>query len=123
MLLGVTLGTNNLTKASAFYDAVLRTLNMVRTMTVDGEVGYGVVGGASCFWVLTPFNKQQATIGNGVQVTFQASNNDEVEAFYRTALACGGTDEGAPGYRYRPNYFGAYCRDLDGNKLHVMYEN
>lgn len=122
MLLGVTLGTNDLAKAGAFYDAVLSTLNMVRTMTVDGEIGYGAADNTSCFWVLTPFNKQAATVGNGVQVTFQASSNAQVEAFYHTVLAYGGADEGAPGYRYRANYFGAYCRDLDGNKLHVMYE-
>jgi predicted lactoylglutathione lyase len=81
-----------------------------------------VIGGLSCFWVLTPFNQQAASYGNGVQVTFQASSNDQVEAFHQMALALGGVDEGAPGYRYRPDYYGAYCRDLDGNKLHVMYE-
>ncbi|WP_206705547.1 VOC family protein [Marinomonas colpomeniae] len=69
-----------------------------------------------------PFNKEPATVGNGVQISFQASSNEEVEAFYRAALALGGSDEGAPGYRYRPHYFGAYCRDIDGNKLHVVYE-
>ncbi|MEL0614658.1 VOC family protein [Marinomonas arenicola] len=122
MLLGVTLGTNDLAKAGAFYNAVLGTINMVQTMAVEGEIGYGVIGGLSCFWVLTPFNQQAASYGNGVQVTFQASSNDQVEAFHQMALALGGVDEGAPGYRYRPDYYGAYCRDLDGNKLHVMYE-
>ncbi|GAB3479317.1 VOC family protein [Marinomonas epiphytica] len=122
MLLGVTLGTNDLTKAKAFYDELLSTIDMVRTMEVEGEVGYGVPGGASCFWVLTPFNQKEASVGNGVQVTFQASSVEQVERFYQTALELGGSDEGLPGYRYRPHYFGAYCRDLDGNKLHVMHE-
>lgn len=123
MLLGAMLGTNDLTKAGVFYDGLLRTINMVRTMEVEGEIGYGVVGGESCFWILTPFNKESATVGNGVQISFQASSNEEVEAFYRAALALGGSDEGAPGYRYRPHYFGAYCRDIDGNKLHVVCES
>lgn len=122
MLLGAMLGTNNLAQAGDFYDAVLGTINMARTMTVDGEIGYGVVGGASCFWVLTPFNQQPATVGNGVQLTFQAASNEQVDEFYRVVLAHGGSDEGAPGYRYRPHYYGAYCRDPDGNKLHVMHE-
>ena len=122
MLLGVTIGSNDLEKAGAFYDTLLATLNMVRTMTVEGEIGYGPVGGPSCFWVLTPFNKQPASVGNGVQISFQAQSNEAVERFYQAALAAGGTDEGAPGFRYRPHYYGAYCRDLDGNKLHVMHE-
>ncbi len=122
MLLGVCLGTNDLHKAGLFYDKLLSTLGMVRTMEVDGEIGYGASDGQSCFWILTPFDNQPASNGNGTQVTFKAANNDIVEAFYHTALKHGATDEGSPGYRYRPHYFGAYCRDLDGNKLHVMYE-
>ncbi|CAG22122.1 VOC family protein [Photobacterium profundum] len=122
MLLGISLGTNDLSRAGAFYDRLLGTVGMVRTMEEDDEIGYGSPGGPSCFWILKPFDQQPATRGNGTQVTFKAADNDGVEEFYRTALVLGGVDEGTPGYRYRPRYFGAYCRDLDGNKLHVMYE-
>ncbi|MFT6915799.1 MAG: hypothetical protein ACJAWL_002109 [Motiliproteus sp.] len=121
MLLGVCLGTNNLAHAAAFYDHLLNTLGMVRTMEADDEIGYGLPGGPSCFWVIQPFDQQPATRGNGTQVTFKAVSNAAVEAFHQAALAFAGTDEGTPGYRYRPGYFGAYCRDLDGNKLHVMH--
>ncbi len=55
-------------------------------------------------------------------MTFQAENNALVEAFYQMAVESGGSCDGAPGYRYRPGYYGAYCRDPDGNKLHVMHE-
>lgn len=120
MLLGVCLGTNDLPRAGAFYDRLLNTLGMVRTMEADNEIGYGLPGGPSCFWILEPFDQQPATRGNGTQVTFKAASNATVEEFHRAALALGGTEGGAPGYRYRPGYFGAYCRDLDGNKLHVM---
>lgn len=122
MLYGVCLGTNDLTAAGRFYDEVLGTLGMVRTMDVENEIGYGPEGGQSCFWILTPFDQQPATRGNGTQVTFRAADNAGVELFHKTVLAEGGTDDGAPGYRYRPNYYGAYCRDLDGNKLHIMFE-
>lgn len=122
MLLGVCLGTNDLHRAAAFYDRLLSTVAMVRTMEADDEVGYGPVGGQSCFWILKPFNKKPATSGNGTQVTFKAASNDAVEEFHRIALELGGLDDGAPGYRYRPLYFGAYCLDPDGNKLHVMHE-
>ncbi|GGK68196.1 VOC family protein [Amphritea balenae] len=123
MLLGVCLGTNDLARAAVFYDRLLNTLGMVRTMEADNEVGYGPEGGSSCFWILEPFDKQPATHGNGTQVTFKAVSNDAVTAFHQIALEAGGTDDGAPGYRYRPHYFGAYCRDPDGNKLHVMHES
>ncbi|MBQ0785769.1 MAG: VOC family protein [Amphritea sp.] len=122
MLVGVSFGTNDLSRAVEFYDRLLGELGMVRTMEVDNEVGYGPVGGQSCFWILEPFNQQPATRGNGTQVTFKASSTDVVDKFHRTALELGGSDDGAPGYRYRPHYYGAYCLDLDGNKLHVMHE-
>ena len=121
MLVGVTLGTNQLTAASQFYQRVLAEIGMQQTLSIEGEVGYGVAG-ISSFWVLTPFNQEAATVGNGTQVTFRAANNAQVDAFYQAALSAGGSDEGAPGYRYREHYYGAYCRDLDGNKLHVMHE-
>jgi catechol 2,3-dioxygenase-like lactoylglutathione lyase family enzyme len=122
MLLGVCLGTNDLDNAGKFYDRVLGTLGMVRTMEVEGEIGYGMPGEQSCFWILTPFNQQPATFGNGTQVTFKAADNSTVDLFHQTALHMGGVDEGAPGFRYRPEYYGAYCRDPDGNKLHIMFE-
>ena len=122
MLLGVCLGTNDLQAAANFYDKLLSSLGMVRTMTADDEIGYGPEGGASCFWVLLPYNRKAASFGNGTQVSFGASSNSQVEEFHRLALELGGSDEGAPGYRYREFYYGAYCRDLDGNKLHIAYE-
>ena len=122
MLFGVCLGTNDLSRAAEFYDRLLSEVGMVRTMEVENEIGYGPEGGQSCFWILKPFNQQPATRGNGTQATFKASSNDVVEKFHQIALELGGTDDGAPGYRYRPHYFGAYCLDLDGNKLHIMHE-
>jgi len=121
MLLGATLGSNNLNAAGIFYDFVLAKIGMQRTLTLDHEIGYGV-NGESCFWVLLPFNKQPATHGNGSQLTFKAHNKAQVEQFYEAVLSAGGSDEGKPGFRYREHYYGAYCRDLDGNKLHVMHE-
>jgi len=122
MLLGVTLGTNNLISAGQFYDQVLAEIGMQRTMTIDGEIGYGI-NGESCFWILLPFNKEPATFGNGTQITFKAQSNAQVDLFYEAVIKAGGKDEGSPGFRYREHYYGAYCRDLDGNKLHVMHES
>ena len=63
-----------------------------------------------------------ASYGNGTQLIFQASTPAQVDEFYQGALELGGQDEGPPGPRnYRPGYYGAYCRDQDGNKLHVFH--
>jgi catechol 2,3-dioxygenase-like lactoylglutathione lyase family enzyme len=71
------------------------------------------------FWVAIPYDRQSASVGNGSMVAFAADSHAAVDAFYAAAIAAGGTDEGAPGLRphYHPDYYGAYVRDLDGNKL------
>jgi predicted lactoylglutathione lyase len=69
--------------------------------------------------VVRPYDKGQASPGSGVTVAFNANSRAAVDAFHAAALAAGGTDMGAPGLRthYHPNYYGAYVRDLDGNKI------
>ena len=70
-------------------------------------------------WVCTPFDGAAATAGNGAMVALWAKTWREVDAFHAAALACGGTSEGAPGLRlaYNPDFYAAYVRDPDGNKL------
>ena len=121
MLASVCFGTNDLSRAGAFYDEVLETIGLIRLESNEREIGYGPHGGSPVFWILLPFNGQPATRGNGTQVIFEASAADAVDRFHRAALQSGGDDEGAPGPRdYAPGYYGAYCRDLDGNKLHIF---
>ena len=73
-------------------------------------------------WVCKPFNGQPASVGNGGMVALWAKGWREVEAFHATALAHGGSSEGAPGLRlsYNPDFYAAYVRDPDGNKLAVV---
>lgn len=121
MLSGVCFGTNDLERAEAFYDPVLATISMIRLDGNDNEIGSGPKGGLPTFWILVPFNREQATHGNGAQVIFEASDADSVDRFHRTAVKRDGADEGAPGIRdHTSEYSGAYCRDLDKNKLHVV---
>jgi catechol 2,3-dioxygenase-like lactoylglutathione lyase family enzyme len=124
MLLGMCLGTNDLARAGRFYDAVLAVVGLNRSFENEREIGYGPAGGDRCLWILKPFDGRPATWGNGTQLSFHAASREAVDRFYRAALAQGGMDEGAPGPRgYRPGYYGAYCRDLDGNMLHVWHED
>jgi predicted lactoylglutathione lyase len=63
-----------------------------------------------------PYNKMPATVGNGVMIAFDVGETGKVDALYKKALELGGSDEGPPGDR-GDNYYGAYFRDLDGNKI------
>lgn len=128
MLSYVYFGTNNLERAIAFYNAILAPLGMKRCITCDPQwdrvaAGWGTYedGGARelAFWIGIPFNQQPATTGNGSMVAFRAYSWKEVDDFHAAALACGGSCEGAPGLRshYAPDFYAAYVRDPDGNKL------
>jgi len=113
----VTVGTNDLAKARAFYDAVLAPLGLKRLNDLGDN---GSIWGQSDaeFFVLKPANGQPATFANGGTISFVAPNRAAVAAFHRAALAAGGKDEGAVGPRgWHPHAYGAYVRDLDGNKL------
>lgn len=123
MLSGVCIGTNDLEAASAFYDKVMATIGMTRTVSEPNEIGYAGSDEKTMFFVLTPYNEKPACVGNGSQVMLYAADEAGVKAFHAMVLQCGGTDDGAPGPRnYHPGYYGAYARDLDGNKLHVAVE-
>jgi len=117
----ITLGTNDIKQAAAFYDAVLAPLGLKRLFSEidDGLVGYGPENQPPQLFVCTPFDEQAATAGNGTHVAFLAPSRAAVSAFHGAALQAGGTDEGAPGPRpqYHEHYYGAYVRDLDGNKI------
>ena len=113
----VTVGTNDLAKARAFYDAVLAPIGYKRLNDLGDN---GSIWGESAaeFFVLKPANGQPATFANGGTISFVAPNRAAVAAFHRAALAAGGKDEGAVGPRgWHPHAYGAYVRDLDGNKL------
>lgn len=119
----VTVGTNDIARAKEFYDAVLATLGCTRTYDHKEYVGYGQgPDGESAFWVLPPFDGAAATVGNGTHIALNAATRAAVDAFHAAALAHGGSDEGKPGLRphYHADYYGAYVRDPDGNKLQAV---
>lgn len=116
----VTVGTNNLAKAREFYDKTLATLGWTRFADLPDDVGSIWGNGKPSFFVLKPANGKPATVGNGVTISFEASDRAAVKAFHEVALAMGGPDEGAVGSRgWAPHAYAAYTRDPDGNKLAV----
>jgi catechol 2,3-dioxygenase-like lactoylglutathione lyase family enzyme len=115
----VTLGTNNLPRAAAFYDALLGEIGAKRMMESEQFVAWSVKPDSPGLGVTQPFDKKAATVGNGVMVALAVDNKAKVDALHRKALQLGGTDEGAPGPRGEGFYAG-YFRDLDGNKLNFF---
>ena len=115
----VTLGTNDLPRALAFYDRLLGLLGAKRLMEFDRGVAWGIDMNSPGVGVMKPFDGKPATIGNGMMVAFQVDSRDKVDAVYNLGLSLGGTDDGKPGARSE-GFYAAYFRDLDGNKLNCF---
>lgn len=121
MLAYVTIGTNDLSRAAAFYDALLAELGGSRMMEEpDYFVAWSTGQEGAGLGVTIPFNKQPAAAGNGNMVALAASSREQVDRLHARALELGGSDEGAPGQRWE-GFYAAYFRDLDGNKLNACY--
>ena len=115
----VTLGTNDLPRAAAFYDAIAGEMGVGRMFEWEGSIAWGVAGGAPGICAMKPYDGQSATVGNGVMVALEASDPAQVDRIHALALANGGSCEGAPGAR-GGGFYAAYFRDPDGNKLNAF---
>ncbi len=123
----VSFGSNDLPAARNFYAAVLSSLGLVLLdEKLGGYADFGEPSKDSCanieFSIETPVDGKPATVGNGVHVCFRAMTRQAVQNFHAAALAAGGRCEGPPGIRenYHSNYYGAFVRDLDGNKIEAV---
>lgn len=124
----VTVGVSDLDRARRFYDALLTPLGLSRRpVTRDGGppslCWHRAGAGLPRFYAYLPFDGAPCSPGNGSMIAFLAPSREAVELSHADALTSGGSDEGASGSRahYGPGYFGAYLRDPDGNKLHIVY--
>ena len=117
----VTLGSNDLARSRVFYDAVMKALGHKLLFELPQTFAYGEPAGPKLF-ILPPFDGKEARPGNGAHAAFKVESRATVDAFHAAALANGGSDEGKPGLRphYHPNYYGAYVRDPDGNKIQAV---
>jgi catechol 2,3-dioxygenase-like lactoylglutathione lyase family enzyme len=120
MLGYVTLGTNDLVRAAAFYDAVLGEIGAKRLMDFGRGYAWGVAADKPALGIMKPFDGKPATVGNGVMAAILVESREQVQRVHARALALGGKDEGAVGPRGEGFYAG-YFRDLDGNKLNVFF--
>jgi len=113
------LGTNDLGRAAGFYDAVLGELGAKRYMEMERFVSWRTSEQGSGFGVCKPYDGKSASVGNGTMIALLATTPEQVQAVYNKAIELGGKDEGPPGTRFG-NFYAAYFRDLDGNKLNVF---
>jgi catechol 2,3-dioxygenase-like lactoylglutathione lyase family enzyme len=117
----VTLGTADFERSRPFWVAVMEVLGHPVLFEREGGIAFGLPTGPKTF-VGPPFDGRPPAPGNGVHIAYLVDSRAKVDAFHAAALAHGGSDEGAPGLRphYHPNYYGAYVRDPDGNKLQAV---
>jgi catechol 2,3-dioxygenase-like lactoylglutathione lyase family enzyme len=120
MIHHLSIGTNDIGRAKQFYDPLMSLIGFRLLKMSGGAAHYGASD--IVFSLETPVNGYAASPGNGVHIAFQAPDRETVRRFYEKALANGAADEGAPGIRenYNANYYGAFVRDLDGNKIEVV---
>lgn len=120
-------GARELERLVVFYDVILSRLGLIQMPQGNGGSAQGVGWQYPDrrwpqFYVQHPVNGLPATWGNGAQVSFFAASEAQVREVWELAVSQGGTDEGKPGFReYAPDFYAAYCRDPEGNKLCFVY--
>ena len=110
------LGSNNIEAARGFYGPLLGEIGRKELFDTGRLYFYGNSMDEPMIVIGGPYDGNAATVGNGVMIAIDAGDTQTVDKLYAKALELGGTDEGAPGQRM-PTFYGAYVRDLDGNKL------
>jgi len=119
MLGYTTIGVNDMDRAVAFYDALLAEIGAKQLFGMDRIKFYGTGTDSAMLAICIPYNEEPQSPGNGNMVAIPGGSREGVDKLYRKAIELGATDEGPPGERL-PIFYGAYVRDLDGNKLCFM---
>lgn len=118
MISYVTLGSNDLSAAAVFYDAVFGAVGGKRKYSLDHMIGYGFGPDTPMILIQSPHNGETASFGNGTMIALKAIDRAHADTVHAIAMKHGGADEGAPGPRGE-RFYGGYFRDLDGNKLNI----
>ncbi len=113
----VTIGTQDIARAKAFYAELLGEIGYKELMGMDRIAFFGTEQGKPMLAVCIPYNEEDPHPGNGTMVAIDPGSKDMVDRLHAKALSLGATCEGEPGQRMPDIFYGAYIRDLDGNKL------
>lgn len=118
MFTHIMVGTNDVSRARDFYDAVMSALGNGEGQVVGEDMGVAYRMQGTTFMAIRPRDGEAATVGNGGTIGLCAASSEVVDAAYAGGLANGGRCEGPPGPReIVAGSYGAYLRDPDGNKL------
>lgn len=113
----VTLGVADMDRAKTFYTELLADLGA----TMQADMGRIAMIGKSMdqpmIAVCVPYDESDPQPGNGNMVAINPGSKESVDALYEKAIALGATCDGKPGQRIPDVFYGAYIRDLDGNKI------
>ncbi len=116
----VMVGTNDLVRAAAFYDALLEGLGARRFIETERGISWTFGPGTTSLCATMPADGGQASVGNGAMVALGVENRLRVDATWERAIELGAADEGKPGPRGAAGFYAGYFRDPDGNKLNVF---
>jgi catechol 2,3-dioxygenase-like lactoylglutathione lyase family enzyme len=122
----VNLTVSDYARARAFYEKALAPLGITKIMEAGEACGFGRDGKPD-FWVGGgPASYQKAEhlkLITPTHIAFSARTREQVDAFYKAAIAAGAKDFGGPGLRpeYHPKYYGAFVLDPDGNDVEAVY--
>jgi catechol 2,3-dioxygenase-like lactoylglutathione lyase family enzyme len=113
----LSIGVRNIARTRKFYDAALKPLGYTCVSPSETSLGYGKE--TASLWVLASPSPVPADMQSGLHICFAAPTRKSVEAFYKAALAAGGSDNGRPGLRadYGTAYYAAFVIDPDGYRI------
>lgn len=113
----VTIGVRDLEKSKQFYATLLEDIGAKVQIDMQRIAFIGTSTTEPMIAVCIPFNENDPQPGNGNMVAIAAQSKQHALAMYDKAISLGATCEGAPGQRLEDIFYGAYVRDIDGNKL------
>ena len=116
----ISIPVRDLERSTRFYESVLGTLGMSKLRDWPASTGFGKTYPE--LWLNHRPGLAPAPADSGAHVCLRARGTDAVDAFHAAALRAGGTSDGAPGKRpeYNENYYAAFIRDPDGNRVEVV---
>lgn len=119
----ITIGTNDMARSRRYYDAVMPHLGGQLEIEYADQACCYVMRGEQRIWIGKPQDGLAAVAGNGIMPGFLGDSKKAVDAAHAAALANGGSNEGDPGPRplYGPDFYGAYARDPEGNKMSFVH--
>jgi catechol 2,3-dioxygenase-like lactoylglutathione lyase family enzyme len=119
----VMIGSNDIVRSRAFYDALFAAMGGKPGIQDDkGRLLYMHNGGL--FMVTAPIDGEPATHANGGTIGFTVEGPEQADAWHKAGVQNGGTSiEEQPGIRQQSfgDLYLAYLRDPDGNKLCALH--